>query len=806
MDFRVTRTAGPNAIVNGIFLDPTAAPATAALVNVDPFTQGNWVGTYGSQGADILNGNNTLSPFAVLNTTSDSGAVWSTTTTDENALQNGEGRVASCWCGTSVVTLDLNLLDGQTHEVSLYLDDWDRQDRAERVDVLDASTGAVLASEAVSRFYTYGKYISFNVSGHVVFQVVCTGGLNAVVNGLFIDPALPPDTQSPTIPQNLSVVTTTDVGALIQWSASTDNVDVAGYTVYRDGAAIATVDPRTTSYSDWGLTPSTSYTYTVAAFDTAGNTSAQSSPVTATTQAQSVVPDAPPIPGNWNLTFDDDFNTLNTNVWTNGKYWYNDNLLDEATDEPGEVSTSSNGLDLSIVDQPATSISGVTTPYRGGLITTGGVQGQTSPSFTFTYGYIEARAKLAPGDFWSSLWMLTADYTDSFEIDVFDFFAGQPTIDAVRFHQPGGWEDFSVNTEENLTQGYHTYGCDWEPDHVTYYLDGVEVATFTKPSLIPNKPMYLLLDSGATESAGGRHADIRSIFGTICTRMATRPDDGRAGAVPRQQLRAAALASGTSVTDPTNVPGWTFAGAAGIDSDVTSWGASNAPQGSQVAFLQSGNGQNSGSFTQSVVTDAGTFDITLDAAQLANFSAQPILVSVDGAPVGTITPTSTAFASYTTPEFTLNAGTHVFTFSASTEINTSASLLDAIFLVKTADPLPAGMSNVEIGAPTSEAASVLGGRYTIESSGVGTTGTADQFDFLEESVTGNATLNARVVSQSSTAAWAETGVMFRASNAANSAFVASIKRSMWAPSLSIERPPARSSPRSPVPISVQRCC
>src|SRR5205814_8546139 len=70
---------------------------------------------------------------------------------------------------------------------------------------------------------------------------------------------------------------------------SSDNVGVSGYRVFRNGAQIATTSA--TSFPNTGLSPSTTYSYTVAAFDAAGNLSAQSSPASATTPA---APDTTP--------------------------------------------------------------------------------------------------------------------------------------------------------------------------------------------------------------------------------------------------------------------------------------------------------------------------------------------------------------------------------------------------------------------------------------------------------------------------------------------------------------------------------
>src|SRR5207302_8185160 len=70
--------------------------------------------------------------------------------------------------------------------------------------------------------------------------------------------------------------------------ASSDNVGVSGYRVYRGGTQIGT--PGTTSFTDTSVSASTTYSYTVAAYDAAGNVSAQSSPASATTPAPPTQP------------------------------------------------------------------------------------------------------------------------------------------------------------------------------------------------------------------------------------------------------------------------------------------------------------------------------------------------------------------------------------------------------------------------------------------------------------------------------------------------------------------------------------
>ena len=81
----------------------------------------------------------------------------------------------------------------------------------------------------------------------------------------------PPDTTAPSVPTGLAA--TGAIGKVtLNWTASTDNVGVSGYGVYRDGTRIATA-PGTT-YVDNGR-PAGTYAYTVRAEDAAGNASAQ---------------------------------------------------------------------------------------------------------------------------------------------------------------------------------------------------------------------------------------------------------------------------------------------------------------------------------------------------------------------------------------------------------------------------------------------------------------------------------------------------------------------------------------------------
>lgn len=90
------------------------------------------------------------------------------------------------------------------------------------------------------------------------------------------------DNQAPTAPTGLTALAISGSQINLSWNASSDNISVTGYDVYRDGSKITSAS--TTSYSDTGLVEGTTYNYYVIAKDGQGNESAQSTTVSATTQ------------------------------------------------------------------------------------------------------------------------------------------------------------------------------------------------------------------------------------------------------------------------------------------------------------------------------------------------------------------------------------------------------------------------------------------------------------------------------------------------------------------------------------------
>lgn len=153
--------------------------------------------------------------------------------------------------------------------------------------------------------------------------------------------------------------------------------------------------------------------------------------------------------------------------------------------QTGMVSTGSGSLRLTM-DKTATG--GL--PYRGGMI-------QSLPSFTPLYGFFEARLRLDHVDtgVWAAWWMSCSDYN-----------AWPPEIDVAEVYDAGTGilSNIFVPSVANYSQkigessaglAFHTYGCEWSPAGVAFYLDGVQVAGRT--TNVPATHQYLILNHGA---------------------------------------------------------------------------------------------------------------------------------------------------------------------------------------------------------------------------------------------------------------------------------------------------------------------
>ena len=93
-------------------------------------------------------------------------------------------RIAACDFSSTSFTLNLDLTDGLSHRVALYLLDWDQLSRSEKVQITDALTGNVLDTRSVSNFAN-GQWLAWNLTGDVKITITNTGPYNAVASGIF---------------------------------------------------------------------------------------------------------------------------------------------------------------------------------------------------------------------------------------------------------------------------------------------------------------------------------------------------------------------------------------------------------------------------------------------------------------------------------------------------------------------------------------------------------------------------------------------------------------------------------------------
>jgi chitodextrinase len=91
------------------------------------------------------------------------------------------------------------------------------------------------------------------------------------------------DLEAPSIPLGLTATAVSQTQIDLSWEASSDNVEVVGYTLYRDGLSLANVTSPTLTFQVTDALPNSTYTFQIEAYDQAGNVSGFSDPVLVTT-------------------------------------------------------------------------------------------------------------------------------------------------------------------------------------------------------------------------------------------------------------------------------------------------------------------------------------------------------------------------------------------------------------------------------------------------------------------------------------------------------------------------------------------
>lgn len=137
--------------------------------------------------------------------------------------------------------------------------------------------------------------------------------------------------------------------------------------------------------------------------------------------------------------------------------------------------------------------------YTSGLLT-------TKFSFAQAYGYFEIKAKLPENKgFWPAFWLMPTDNSWPPELDVFEQLSKDPSTLYMSNHgiDANGKKVTTSSLIHVDTTQWHTYGADWGPEKITYYIDGIAVATQDTPAAMKGKDMYMLVNLAVGGAWGG---------------------------------------------------------------------------------------------------------------------------------------------------------------------------------------------------------------------------------------------------------------------------------------------------------------
>ncbi len=272
--------------------DAPAAPTNLNAATVSPTSINlSWSASAGAVGYQVFR-NTTVTPIATTSATvySDSGLTPNTLFTYWVTAYDASSTVSALSTSTTATTqtdttapsvpLNLVALSASITQINL---SWSAStDNVGVAGYVVYRDGNPLATTTALAYNDIGLASTTTYTYNVLaFDAV--GNYSALSAGASAQPQN--DTIAPSVPTNLLATPVSASEIDLAWTASTDNVGVAGYKIYRNGSLVNTVVPN--SFSDIGLTATTTYAYQVSALDAAGNESVLSATTTATTLGQS---------------------------------------------------------------------------------------------------------------------------------------------------------------------------------------------------------------------------------------------------------------------------------------------------------------------------------------------------------------------------------------------------------------------------------------------------------------------------------------------------------------------------------------
>jgi len=226
------------------------------------------------------------------------------------------------------------------------------------------------------------------------------------------------DTEAPTVPSNLTANNITSSSVDLSWSASSDNIGVTAYEIYKDGIFYATTS--STSYTVTGLSELTNYDFYTVAKDAAGNISGASNTVNVTTSEIVIGEDLPMI------------STINISSVTSGRRYYVTSTIN--------VTSGGNPVSNAYVEF---TWSGSYTGTVSGYTDASGDFSSTTAKIKYNSVTVTINDITATGYYWD---MAASEVTDSY-----NSFALMPTIEAATYPNPCTSEINFVIEQDNAS-------------------------------------------------------------------------------------------------------------------------------------------------------------------------------------------------------------------------------------------------------------------------------------------------------------------------------------------------------------------
>lgn len=224
---------------------------------------------------------------------------------------------------------------------------------------------------------------------------------------------------------------------------------------------------------------------------------------------QRVLPTHSPHPSTdaaWKLVFEDQFDAaeLDGSRWTSCYWWDRGGCTNLGNNElqwyrRGNVVPGNGSVTLEAREEPVDTSEGAF-PYTSGLIATGrtDAEGEREDRFSFTYGYVEVRARLPRGQgLWPAIWLLPSDHVSRPEIDIMEMLGHAPDVLEMHYHYQTNGQNESQGEDRkvaDLSADWHDYAVDWSPEAIVWYLDGREMWRIDEPGIISDEAMYLIIN------------------------------------------------------------------------------------------------------------------------------------------------------------------------------------------------------------------------------------------------------------------------------------------------------------------------